>query len=83
MTYVLGEEYDDDSTTDTTRFKVRVNGQFMPKRTNIGFPDDMESFRKTTLAQVDEVSQWEFVEDRVPGQRDQAKHATPSHTHDA
>ena len=62
ITYFIGEHDDDKDKSE----KVRVNGKYSPSDTKIGVPGAMWNYRKTTLVQKSEGSQWTVLEDRVP-----------------
>ena len=49
--------------SDGTEKKVRVNGKWWPKNTQVHYPNDLKDFKKTTM--VCREGKWEIFEDRV------------------
>ena len=43
-----------------------MNGKYCPKDTKVGVLANMSNYRKTTMAQKSDKSQWLVLEDRVP-----------------
>ena len=64
MTYILGDPNDLSNAAKSS--KIRVNGKYFPRDTQVGIPKPLETYKKTTMVQVDDESEWTMIENRVP-----------------